>query len=207
MGVTIHQDCAVRGIDTTGGRVVGCHHRARADRGGCRALRRAAPGHPCFVAGTASDLPQAGMRSTIFCTTPAAEVTPGGLVTPDFTISRRLDGGYIVAAQNRGQLEVTPQGLRYARQFWPTFQARRKSLRVAHRALSFFDGPEALPANGRFDKPTPFERHRIFAPPPDLRVVEPALKRIMAAYPALARDWHGADLGRLDRLACRTRCR
>jgi glycine/D-amino acid oxidase-like deaminating enzyme len=183
MGVTIHQDCAVRGIDTTGGRVSG----VITERGRIRAnavLCAAGAWASMFCRRHGIRLPQAGVRSTIFCTTPAAEVTPGGLVTPDFTISRRLDGGYIVAAQNRGQLEVTPQGLRYARQFWPTFQARRKSLKV-RIGRSLFDGPEVLSGKWPFDKPSPFERHRIFAPPPNLRIVEPALKRIVAAYPAL----------------------
>ncbi len=194
LGVSIHQDCAVRGMDTTGGRVSG----VITERG-----RIAANAVLCAAGAWASmfcrrhdiPLPQAGIRSTIFCTTPAAEVTPGGLVTPDFTISRRLDGGYIVAAKDRGQLEVTPQGLRYARQFWPTLQARRKSLKVGI-GRSFFDGPEALSGKWRFDKPSPFERHRIFAPPPDTRIVAPALRRIVEAYPALrgigvARIWGG----------------
>lgn len=194
LGVSLHQDCAVRGLDVSGGRVAG----VVTERG-----RIAANAVLCAAGAWSSmlcrrhgiSLPQAGVRSTIFCTTAAPEVTPGGLVTPDFTISRRLDGGYIVAAQNRGQLEVTPQGLRYAREFWPMFKARRKSLRM-RVGRSFLDGPEALVGNFAFDRPSPFERHRIFAPPPDLSIVEPALKRVIGAYPALsgmrmARAWGG----------------
>jgi glycine/D-amino acid oxidase-like deaminating enzyme len=131
------------------------------------------------------DLPQAGIRSTVFATTPGPEVTPGGLVTPDFTLSRRFDGSYIVAAQDRGRLEVTPQGMRYARQFWPTFQSRRKSLRIGI-GRSFLEGPEAIAGKWAMDRPTPFERNRVFAPPPDTRVAGPALAKVKAAYPALA---------------------
>lgn len=194
LGVTIHQDCAARGLDTMGGRVSGViTERGRIGAGAVLCAGGAWASMFCRRHGV--HLPQAGVRSTIFCTTPAVEVTPGGLVTPDFTLTRRLDGGYIVAAQNRGQLEITPQGLRYARQFWPTFQARRKSLRL-RIGWSFFDGPEALPGQWSFDRPSPFERHRIFAPPPDTRIVAPALKRVVAAYPALrgigmARAWGG----------------
>ena len=36
-----------------------------------------------------------------------------------------------------------------------------------------------------FDAPTPFERHRIYAPPPDDRVAAPALAKLKAVYPAL----------------------
>ena len=62
---------------------------------------------------------------------------------PDLTISRRLDGGYSVAAANRRRLEVTPQGMRYARQFWPTFKPRRSNLRVGI-GRSVVEGPDAL---------------------------------------------------------------
>ena len=194
LGATVHQGCAVRGMEITGGRISGVvTERGRIEAGAVLCAGGAWASMFCRRHGI--DLPQAGIRSTIFVTTPAAEVTTGGLVTPDFTISRRLDGGYIVAARNRGRLEVTPQGLRYARRFWPTFQTRRKSLTLGI-GRSFFDGPEAIVGKWSFDSPSPFERNRVFAPPPDIRIVAPALRRIVATYPALqgigmARIWGG----------------
>ncbi len=193
-GVSLHQDCAARGLDVTAGRVAGViteRGRIAADAVLCAGGAWAS----MFCRRHGIDLPQAGVRSTIFCTNPAPEVTPGGLVTPDFTLSRRLDGGYIVAANNRGRLEVTPQGLRYARKFWPMFRARRKSLRIGI-GRSVLAGPEALHPAWSFDAPSPFERHRVFAPPPDTGIVAPALARVGAAYPALrgigmARIWGG----------------
>ena len=184
----------MRGLDVTAGRVTG----VVTERG-----RIAADSVLCAAGAWSSmlcrrhgiDLPQAGVRSTVFITAPAPEVTPGGLVTPDFTITRRLDGGYLIAAQDRGRLEVTLQGLRYARAFWPTFRTRRKSLRVGI-GRSCLHGPEAPAGKWSFDKPTPFERDRVFAPPPDLGIVEPALRRVTATYPALlglrmAQAWGG----------------
>lgn len=193
-GATIHQNCAVRGLDIAGGRVAG----VVTERGRIAAdtvLCAGGAWSSMFARRHGIDLPQAGIRSTIFVTDPAPEVTPGGLVTPDFTISRRLDGGYVVAAQNRGQLEVTPQGLRYARTFWPTFQTRRKSLRIGI-GRSFLDGPEAWHGTWSLDRETPFERNRVFAPPPDTTIVAPALQRVKDAYPVLAgmkmaRIWGG----------------
>ena len=184
LGATVHQDCAVRGLDVVGGRVGGVvteHGRIAADA----VLCAAGAWTSMFCRRHGIDLPQAGIRSTVFATTPGPEVTPGGLVTPEFTLSRRLDGSYIVAAQNRGRLEVTPQGMRYARQFWPTFKSRRKSLRIGV-GRSLVTGPEALGSQWSFDKPTPFERHRIYAPPPDQGVPGPALAKVKAAYPALS---------------------
>ncbi|HKM61174.1 MAG TPA: FAD-binding oxidoreductase, partial [Acidisphaera sp.] len=194
LGATIHQDCAVRGLDVIAGRVSGVvTERGRIATDAVLCAAGAWSSMLCRRHGI--DLPQAGVRSTVFITAPAPEVTPGGLATPDFTITRRLDGGYLIAAQDRGRLEVTLQGLRYARVFWPTFRSRRKSLRVGI-GRSFLQGPEAPAGKWSFDKPTPFERHREFAPPPDLGIVEPALHRVTATYPALqglrmARAWGG----------------
>lgn len=183
-GAILLQGCAVRGLDLAGGRIAG----VITERGRIAAdavLCAAGAWSSLFCRRHGIDLPQAGIRSTVFATTPGPEVTPGGLVTPDFTISRRLDGSYIVAAQDRGRLEVTPQGMRYARQFWPTFKSRRKSLKIGI-GRSFLEGPEAIAGKWAMDRPTPFERNRVFAPPPDTRIAAPALAKVKAAYPALS---------------------
>ena len=193
-GARLFQECAVRGLETSGGRVSGVvTERGRITAGAVLCAAGAWSSMLCRRHGLS--LPQAGVRSTVFATTPAAEVTPGGLVTPDFTISRRLDGGYTIAAKDRGRLEITPQGLRYARAFWPMFQTRRKSLRIG-LGPSLLVGPEAITGKWAFDRPTPFERHRVYAPPPDTSIVQPALDAVIQAYPALqgmrmARAWGG----------------
>ena len=184
LGATILQNCAVRGLDIVGGRAAG----VITERGRIAAdavLCAGGAWSSLFCRRHGIDLPQAGIRSTVFATTPGPEVTPGGLVTPDFTLSRRLDGSYIVAAQDRGRLEVTPQGMRYARQFWPTFKSRRKSLKIGV-GRSFLGGPEAIAGKWSMDRPTPFEKHRVFAPPPDTSIAAPALAKVKAAYPGLA---------------------
>jgi glycine/D-amino acid oxidase-like deaminating enzyme len=194
LGASVHQECAVRGVEQRAGRV--SEVITEAGRIQTEAVLCAAGAWASmFCRRHGIDFPQAGVRSTVFATTPGTEVTPGGLVTPDFTITRRLDGGYIVAAQDRGRLDVTPQGLRYARQFWPLFRERRKSLKIGI-SRTFFDGPEAPAGKWALDSPTIFERHRVFAPPADASIVGPALRRVIAAYPALegvrmARIWGG----------------
>ncbi len=194
LGATIHQNCAVRGIDTMAGRVSGVVTEVgRIETGAV--LCAAGAWASMFCRRHGIDFPQAGVGSTVFATTPGIEVTPGGLATPDFTLTRRLDGSYIVAAKNCGRLDITLQGLRYARQFWPMFEERRKNLKI-RVGRSFFDGPEALVGKWSFDAPTVFERHRVFAPPPDRSIVAPALRRVAAAYPGLAglrmaRIWAG----------------
>lgn len=106
-----------------------------------------------------------------------------------------LDGGYIVAAKARGRVELTPAGIRYARQFWPTLVKRWKLLEL-RLGRSFLEGPDALHGKWSFDRPTVFERIRVLDPKPNTAIVEPALREIVAAYPdlagiALARIWAG----------------
>ena len=81
-------------------------------------------------------------------------------------------------------LELSPQGLMYARPFWRTFKKRYKlvTLRVGR---SFFDGPEAI-LNWRNDTVSPFERMRTYDPPAQEKLVSFALKRIAELYPELA---------------------
>jgi glycine/D-amino acid oxidase-like deaminating enzyme len=121
-------------------------------------------------------------------------VTEGGLSMPDVTIRRRLDGGYTVGLGGRGRLELTPQGLLHACQFWPTFKKRRAGLTIAI-GRSFFEGPEAF-SRWSLDDVSPFERQRTVDPAPDPRLVRLGLTRLAENYPTLgglqvAQAWGG----------------
>ncbi|WP_043361804.1 FAD-binding oxidoreductase [Belnapia sp. F-4-1] len=193
LGAGIHQRCAVRGLDIEGGRIAGVvteHGRLRAPQ----VLLAGGAWSSMLLRRHGLDLPQSSIRSTVFLTEPAPEITPGGLYTPDITIGRREDGSYIVAANNRGQIEITPQGMRYARKFWPTLVARRHMVKFGIGA-SFFRGPEAVVGRWRMDRPTIFEAEdmRILDPAPKAGVAEPALKQLATSYPELA----GVKMGRI----------
>ncbi|MFC4167741.1 NAD(P)/FAD-dependent oxidoreductase [Teichococcus aestuarii] len=186
LGATIHQRCAVRGLDIQGGRVAGVITEHGTLRAGAVLLAGGA-WSSMLLRRHGIDLPQSSIRSTVFLTEPAAEVTPGGLYTPDVTIGRREDGGYIIAANNRGQIEITPQGIRYARKFWPTLVARRKMVKFG-LGESFFRGPQAITGRWRMDRPTIFEAEdmRTLDPTPNAAIVAPALAQLGRSYPALA---------------------
>ena len=77
-GATIHQNCAVRGIETTAGRTSGVVT-SGPDPDRQRALRGGGLGS-MFCRRHGLNFPQAGIRSTVFATTPGVEVAPGGLV-------------------------------------------------------------------------------------------------------------------------------
>lgn len=185
-GATIHQRCAVRGLDVTAGRVTGVITEKGRIRAGAVLLAGGA-WSSMLLRRHGVDLPQASIRSTVFLTQAAPSVTEGGMNTPEITISRRENGGYIVAANNRGRIELTPAGIRHARKFWPTLVSRWNSVSFGVGG-SFFRGPDARMGQWSFDRPTLFEAEdmRILDPKPSEGVEEPALAELARSWPALA---------------------
>lgn len=193
-GATIHQGCAVRGLDTTGGRISGVFtEKGRIEAG--TVILSGGAWASMFLRRHGLDMPQSSVHSTVFATTPARQVTPGPLNTPDFILTPLLDGGYLVAAKARGRLELTPAGIRYARQFLPALRKNWNLVQIRF-GRSFFEGPDALHGTWSFDAPTVFEKMRVLDPKPKASIVAPALREIVAAYPELAgiqaaRIWAG----------------
>ena len=193
-GATIHQNCAARGLDIEAGKVAG----VVTEKGRIKSRAVLIAGGAwtsMFCRHHGLRLPQAGVRSTSFFTHAAPEVVDGGLSMPDVTIRRRLDGGYTVGLSGRGLLELSPQGLLYARQFWPTFRKRRNLLSISI-GRSFFDGPEGL-QRWTLDDISPFERVRMLDPPANPAMIEMGLKRLATNYPALANLQVAASWGGL----------
>jgi glycine/D-amino acid oxidase-like deaminating enzyme len=183
LGATIHQDCAARGLETSAGRVSA----VVTEKGTIRTNAVLVAGGvwtSMFCRHHGIDMPLAGVRSTSFFTAPAPHIVEGGISTPDVTFRRRLDGGYTIGISGRGLLELTPQGLMYAKPFWRTFKKRHKLLTI-RAGKSFFEGPEAL-LRWSNDSVSPFERMRTYDPPAQEKLISFALKRIGEIYPELA---------------------
>lgn len=183
LGVTVHQGCAARGIETEAGRVSA----VVTEKGSIRTAAVLCAGGAwtsMFCRHHGVKLTQASVRSTSFYTEQAPAVTDGGVSMPGVTIRRRQDGGYTVGISGRGLLEVTPQGLLYARPFWPTFKKRRWGLKISV-GRSFFSGPESL-SRWKDDGISPFEQTRIMDPAADTQLVQMALANLAKVYPALA---------------------
>ena len=180
-GATIHQACAARGLDIANGAVSG----VITEKGLIRTRSVILSGGAwasAFCRRHGVSFPQASARQTILRT----EVAPDfldALFTPDCALTRRLDGSYTVAISGRATLDLTPQGLRYARNFLPMFVKRLKALEFGINS-SFFRGPEAM-ANWAFDRESPFERIRILDPAPNRATVDLTMARARALFPAL----------------------
>jgi glycine/D-amino acid oxidase-like deaminating enzyme len=192
-GVTIHQGCAARGLETSGGRVSG----VVTEKGTIRtdaALLAGGAWSSLFCRRHGIDLPVGLVNATACRTTPAPEITDGALGTDFFCIRRRLDGGLTLALRGRGTVELTPDLIRYARTFLPTYRQRRKGLKISF-GKPFLD-QLLRGTNWPLDKPSPFEAERVRDPAPDMSLVEEALAALIKANPDLngiqvAEAWGG----------------
>lgn len=194
LGATIHQECAARGMETKGGRVSAVvTERGRIET--TQVLCAAGAWSSLFCRWHGIDFPQSGVSSTAFATKPGPALIEGGLSTPQFTVRRRVDGGYTVAIRGRGRIEVTPQALRYTKQFLPMFRSRWSSSVSIGVGTSFFRGPEAW-ARWSLDGISPFERTRVLNPSADEGTIDSALASLIKTFPAfkgveVADKWGG----------------
>jgi glycine/D-amino acid oxidase-like deaminating enzyme len=183
LGAVIVQNCAARELETSGGHVSGVVTEMGLIRTNA-VLVAGGAWSGMFLRHHGIRFLQACVKSSSFYTVPAVAVTEGGVAMEDVTIRRRVDGGYTVGLSGLGQLQITPYGLLQGRDFWRTFQVRRKGLTYAI-GRQFFEGPEAI-CRWSADGISPFERIRILDPTPEPRLIAHGIARLVATYPALA---------------------
>lgn len=182
LGATIHQDCAAYGLDVTGGRISGVHTELgtiRADAVICAAGAWASR----FLRPHGVVFPQASVRQTALRTKPTANVGEV-LYSSDFAMTRRLDGSYTLAISGRATLELTPQGIRFSREFMPQFIQRLKAVQVG-LGKSFLTGPDSLSALLSND-PAVFKNTRTVDPAPMRRLVKAIMDNVRNTFPQLA---------------------
>lgn len=193
-GAQVFQQCAVRGLDISAGRVSG----VVTERGiitTSRVICAAGTWTSMFCRRHGIDLPLGNVIGSAFRTLPVKQVISAPFYTDSFACRPQLDGGYTVSVSGRGRLEPGFQGLKYARQFYSTFNARRHNLTVSPGIMPFIRGPEAL-ARWSMEGVSPFEKVRILDPAADQAMVKQGLAAMVREFPQLqgiqvAQSWGG----------------
>ncbi|NRP89611.1 4-methylaminobutanoate oxidase (formaldehyde-forming) [Ensifer adhaerens] len=182
LGGSVHQMCAARGLETTGGRVSAVVTEAGIIRTETVVMAGGAWASS-FCRQLGVRFPQAAIRSSILSVAPGAKSLPAALHTAAVSATRRSDGGYTLAISGKARVDPTLQQLRFARYFVPMFARRWKSL--APGGMEGLKGGHETLSHWRLDRPTPMERNRILDPRPDRKQIDLTLARARTLLPAL----------------------
>ncbi|MBS0908595.1 FAD-binding oxidoreductase [Tatumella sp. JGM118] len=193
-GAQVFQQCAVRGLDISAGKVSG----VITERGLIKTravICAAGVWTSLFCRRHGLELPLGNVIGTAFRTHPIDQVVKAPFYTGSFACRPQADGGYTVSVSGKGRLEPGFQGLKYSRQFLQTFRARRKNLTVSPGLSAFIRGPETL-ARWSMEAVSPFEAVRILDPQADHDMVRQGLAAMVKEFPALqglrvSQSWGG----------------
>ncbi|MFQ6162741.1 NAD(P)/FAD-dependent oxidoreductase [Sinorhizobium meliloti] len=182
-GGVVLQNCAARGIETSGGRLSA----VITEKGTIRtkvAVLAGGAWASSFCNNLGVRFPQASVRSSIL-SVERVEGLPDALHTTEVSTTRRGDGGYTLAISGRARVDVTAQQLRFARYFVPMFARRWRNL-APGGVEGWRSGHETL-RRWRLDERTPMERMRILDPAVDEGTISEILRRARNLLPGLAK--------------------
>jgi glycine/D-amino acid oxidase-like deaminating enzyme len=192
-GAAILTDCAVRGLETTGGRVTA----AVTERGriACQSVVVAGGAWSRrFLSDLGLRLPQLKVRASVMRTAPLEGAPTTALWSNAFGFRKRLDGGYTVADGNANIAAITPDSFRFFGDFLPALRTEFSSLRLRLDGRFLQEWREARPVP--LDQPSPYEAVRVLDPEPDRATLRKSLSNLAARFPAFAgarmvQEWAG----------------
>ncbi len=192
-GATVLTGCAVRGFETTGGRVsAAVTERGRID---CASVVLAGGAWSRLFCGNQGiAFPQLKVLGSVLRTKPLdgpPEIAVGG---DDFAFRKRLDGGYTIARRGATEAPIVPDSFRLLRDFLPQLWSERRELRL--RLNRRFVEEWRLPRHWSLDRASPFEQVRILDPAPSQSMLDEAQRNLIRAFPAfagmeVAQSWAG----------------
>lgn len=182
-GATMLTSCAVRGIETTAGRVsavVTEHGRIRTST----VLCAAGAWTSMFCRSLGIAVPQLRLRGTVARTVPADVVCDGNMVGSRLALRRRLDGGYTLALGSRLEHAITPATLRFGPKFARALLMEAGAVRVSvgRDYLRELAQPKRWP----LDVVSPFEKCRVLDPPPSRSILRQIRASVDEIFPSLA---------------------
>ncbi|MEJ2409334.1 MAG: FAD-binding oxidoreductase [Novosphingobium sp.] len=180
LGSTVHQACAARGIETTGGAVSG----VVTERGTIRTrmvIHAGGAWASSFLRQLGVSFPQATVRQSILAVGTGRLSLPDAFYGNSMSITRRGDGCHALAYSGRAKVDPTPQFVRYHQKFLPMFKERWKKVSPGGLA-GLLAGHETL-SRWRLDRPTPMEARRILDPAPDAKTIRLTVERVSRLIP------------------------
>ena len=195
-GVTIVENCAVRGLDISAGRVTGVLTEA-GPIAAEQVLLAAGAWSSILARRHGVVLPQLMVRSTVAQTNALPDFTQVAGADDIFAWRRRADGTYTVAPGTWHDFYIGPDAFRHFAKYIP--QMRRDLSKTVIRPMSPGQGwPDGwtTPRNWALDQVSPFERCRILDPEPNRKRLAEVSQAFARAFPQagpmqLQRAWAG----------------
>jgi glycine/D-amino acid oxidase-like deaminating enzyme len=192
-GAAILTRCAVRGIETAGGRVAAVV--TEKGRIACGSVVLAGGAWSRLFCGNLGvELPQLKVLASVMRTEPLSggpEISASGGL---FGIRKRMDGGYTVATLGVRTIDLVPDNLRLFVDYLPALRLHWKKLRfrVGRRWVEEW----RMKRRWALDEATPFEAVRTLDPEPDPYVLDRARTAAAEAFPVfrgigIAERWGG----------------
>jgi glycine/D-amino acid oxidase-like deaminating enzyme len=193
-GAKIITGCAVRGLETSGGRVsaivtergpIACDSAVLA--GGAWSRRF------CHNLGIA--LPQLTVINSVMRTDPIETGLERSCTGGKFAIRRRRDGGYTIAHRHLSVADIVPDSFRLFFAFLPALRVDRQGLRL--RLGGRFLDEARLKRRWALDERSPFEEVRVLDPKPVTDILDEAAASLREYFPVfrgmtVAARWAGA---------------
>jgi glycine/D-amino acid oxidase-like deaminating enzyme len=182
-GAKIFTNCAVRGLETSAGRVsaiVTERGRVAADTivlaGGAWSRR--------FCHNMGIELPQLSVINSVQRIEPIDTGLERSCSAGKFSFRKRHDGGYTIAHRHLSVADIVPDSFRLFFEFLPALKLDWKGLRLRF-GKRFFD-EVGLRRRWRLDEPSPFEVVRVLDPEPVHGILNEALASLKEYYPVFA---------------------
>jgi glycine/D-amino acid oxidase-like deaminating enzyme len=180
-GAVILTDCAVRGVETAGGKVIA----AVTERGRIVTSTVVVSGGAWtrrILRDLGIDLPQLKVRASVLRTSPVENGPGPALWDHDFAYRKRADGGYTIANGHVNVVPIVPDSFRFFLDFLPALRFEFASLRLRFGPRFFTEWAEAAARN--YDKPSVYEACRVLDPAPDMQYLHQAFASLQKRYPA-----------------------
>jgi glycine/D-amino acid oxidase-like deaminating enzyme len=194
LGGHVVQNCAVRGVETTAGRVssvvtekgsTACEHVVLA--GGAWSRR--------FLHNAGIEFPQLTVVNSVMRSEALEAGVEKACTGGKFSFRKRLDGGFTITHRHLSVADILPDSFRLFRQFLPALKLDWSGLRLrlGKRVLD----EARLKRRWQLDERSPFEEVRMLDPEPVHEILDEAAASLKEYYPAfasmrIAERWAGA---------------
>ena len=181
-GATLLTSCAVRGIETEGGRLSAVVTEVGSIQTST-VLCAAGAWTSMFCRSLGISVPQLQVRGTVARTSPAEVILNGNVWDKKIGVRRRQDGGYTIGHGSFLDHFITPATFRNPFKFLPALLSEIKALRLSI-GRPFLD-ELMTPKKWALDKESPFERNRVLGPEPNPTVLKEIRKNLDEVFPQL----------------------